>query len=50
MARYIASYCNEELQTWFMFLFAKKVWEHVDTCYNIEHITEGSRNGRQTNV
>lgn len=40
MARYIASYCNEEYMTLFLFLFAKKAWDHVDSCYNIEHPTE----------
>lgn len=45
MARYIASYCNEELQTLFLFLFAKKAWEHVNSCYNIEQPTTETDHG-----
>lgn len=45
MARYIASYCNEEYMTLFLFLFAKKAWEHVDSCYNIEQPTTENADG-----
>ena len=45
MARYIASYCNEEYLTLFLFLFAKKAWEHVDSCYNIEQPTTETDHG-----
>lgn len=44
--RYIASYCNESHTATFLLLFAKKVWEQLDQCYNIENNQRGSCNGK----